>query len=131
MPELQTNVLVRAWEPNLREEGARFAADVVRRDVTFQARTSDFDVEQITCPGLVVIAPSAAPAAQNAVDVCVAAIPSQIKFTILSTAELIWFPLAAHRDAIGSWHIECIPFAEWLRILLRNEPTLKGTPDGR
>lgn len=128
--DLQTDVLVRAWEPNLREEGARFSAMTNRRDITFQARTSPLDVEQITMPGLVVIGESAAPQ-QNAVDVCVAAIPTQIKFTILSTAELIWFPLAAHRDALGSWHIECIPFTEWLRILLRVEPTLKGTPDGR
>lgn len=126
-----SDVLVRAWEPNLREEGARFAATIVRRDVTFQARTGDFDVEQITMPGLIVIAPSAGPATQNAVDVCVAAIPSQIKFTILATTEMVWFPLAAHRDVMSHWHIECIPFVEWLRIMLRNEPALKGTRDGR
>lgn len=131
MPELQSDVLVRAWEPNLRDEGARFSAITTRRPVTFHARVADsLDAELITMPGLVIIAESAAPQ-QNAVDVCVAAIPSQIKFTILGTSELIWFPLSAHRDAIGSWHIECVPFVEWLRIVLRNEPTLKGTPNGR
>lgn len=128
MPDLKSDVLVRAWEPNLREEGARFAADIVRRDITFQARTTDsLDVEQITQPGLVVIADSA----RTAVQVCVSAIPTQIKFTILATDEMIWFPVAAHRDVMQHWHIECIPYAAWLRILLRNEPTLKGTPDGR
>ena len=124
-------VLVRAWEPNLRDEGARFDAAIVRRDITFQARTGDFDVEQITMPGLALVAESAGPRGQNAIDVCVRAIPDQIKFTILSTDELIWIPLAAHRDAFNYWHIECVPFADWLRILLRNEPTLKGTTDGR
>lgn len=132
-PDTLADVLVRAWEPNLRDEGARFKAlTTIRRDVTFQARTgNELFAEQITRPGLVIVTESAAPASQNAADVCVNAIPSQIKFTILATDELVWFPLNAHRDVLGNWHIECIPFVEWLRIVLRNEPTLKGTPDGR
>ncbi|MCV7230690.1 hypothetical protein [Mycolicibacterium komossense] len=124
-------VLVRAWEPNLIDEGARLKATLVRRDITFQARTGDFDVEQITMPGLAVIAESAGPRSQNAIDVCVSAIPSQIKFTILSTDELIWMPIAAHRDTFNHWHLECVPFADWLRLKLRNEPELRGTPNGR
>ena len=135
MTDIQQDVRVRAWEPNLRDEGARFIAQAItRRDVTFQARTGDatsLDVEQITRPGLVVIAASAGPGNANAVDVCVRAIPDQIKFTILSTPELIWFPIAAHRDALMNWHIETIPYVEWLRIMLRNEPAVTGTPDGR
>lgn len=129
--DLQSDVLVRAWEPNLREEGARFSAMTERRDITFQARLAPFEVEKITRPGLVVIAASAAPNGQNAVDVCAGAIAHQIKFTILGTDELIWIPLAANRDGLDQWHFECVPFVEWLRIVLRNEPELKGTPHGR
>lgn len=127
--DLQTDVVVRAWEANLREEGARFGATLVRRDVTFQARTGrdTLEVEQHTLPGLVIIGDDQL----QAVQASVAAIPHQIKFTIISTPEVIWFPVAAHRDALRHWHIECIPFAEWLRILLRDEPNLKGTPNAR
>lgn len=126
-----SDVLVRAWEPNLRDEGARFTATILRRDITFQTRTGDFDVEQITIPGIEIITESAGAGQRNAADVVVSAIPDQIKFTILSTDELIWLPLGAHRDVMSHWHIECVPYTAWLRILLRNEPTLKGTPDGR
>ena len=80
--------------------------------------------------GLVVISESAGPLTQNAVDVCVSAIPQQIRFTIYTTPELIWAPIAAHRDPLNSWHIECVPLIEWLRLTLRNEPTLKATRPG-
>lgn len=130
--DLKTDVLVRAWEPNLRQEGARFSAMLTRREITFQARVSgSLDPEQITMPGLVVIGQGLAPNGQNAVDVCASAIPQQIKFTILQTPEMVWQPLAFSRDIVGAYHIECVPFVEWLRLVLRNEPTLKGTPDGR
>lgn len=132
--DLQADVLVRAWEPNLMQEGARFQATTVRRDVTFQARIGDamsLDVETITQPGLIVIAPSAGPGGQNAVDVCVRAMPDQIKFTILRTDELVWIPIAAHRDPMMNWHIECVPFVEWLRIVLRFDPSVKASQDGR
>lgn len=129
---LKTDVLVRAWEPNLRDEGARFSATITRRPVTFHARVSNSpDAELITMPGLVVIGQGAEPSGRNAVDVVASAIPHQIKFTVLDTPELIWQPLQFSRDVVGAYHIECVPFTEWLRIVLRNEPTLKGTPDGR
>ncbi|MCV7255661.1 hypothetical protein H7J86_26200 [Mycobacterium hackensackense] len=129
--DITADVLVRAWEPNLRDEGARFASTTVRRDITFQARVSgSLDAEQITMPGLVVIGQGAEPSGRNAVDVVASAIPHQIAFTILATPELIWQPLSFSRDIVGAYHFECVPYIEWKRIVLRNEPTLKGTPSG-
>lgn len=126
MPDdkILASAVVRAWEPTMNQEGARFLATCTRRDVTFQARTGveSLDVETITRPGLIIIAPSAGPGRQNAVDVVVRAIPDQIKFTVLQTEELLWFPVAAHRDAMLNWHIETIQYVDWLKIMLRDEP---------
>ena len=132
--DLQSGVLVRAWEPDLTGEGARFCAVTVRRAITVHTATNDLIPEQqtVTRPGLVVIAPSGGPGGQNAVDVVVRAIPDRIKFTILSTPELVWLPVSASRDVLMSWSIECLPFTEWIRLRLGDiEPELTRTQDGR
>lgn len=124
--QIQSDVVVRVWEPDLLREGARLSATTTRRDVTFRTRQENlFDVEDVTMPGLVVITESGKPGPDKAGDVVVRAIPDQIRFTILSTEELIWLPVAATRDVLGNWHIETVPYVEWLRIVLRNEPKVK------
>lgn len=135
-PDLQTDVLVRAWCPNLHQEGARFKAVTTRTDISIQVATGDPftpDVHEITRPGLIVIAPSrTGPGAQNAVDVTVRGIPDRIKLTILQTPELIWLPLNAHRDPLMNWRIECIPYTEWIRLRLGEiEPEVARSQDGR
>jgi hypothetical protein len=132
--DLRGDVLVRAWEPDLSAEGARFKAVTVRRAITMHTATNELIPEQhtVTMPGLVVIAPSAGPGGQNAVDVVVRAIPDRIKFTILSTPELVWLPVNATRDALMSWSIECVAFTEWIRLRLGDtEPDLARSQDGR
>lgn len=132
---LQTDVLIRAWEPHLDAEGARFKAVTTRQGITVQVATGDPmfpTVETRTLPGLVVIAPSAGPGGQNAVDVVIRAIPDRIKFTILSTPELLWLPINAHRDPLMSWRIDCIPYVDWLRLRLGDtDPEITRSDDGR
>lgn len=135
--DLAADVVVRCWEPDLTHEGARFRATTVRRDITIQTATQDPDelipeVQTVTRPGIVVIAPSAGPGGQNAVDVVVRAIPDRIKLTMLRTPELVWLPVNAHRDALMNWHIEAIPFTEWIRLRLgHKDPEAKASQDGR
>lgn len=129
--KIDADVTVRAWEANLLNEGARFKATTVRRDVTFQARIGNsLEVDTVTVPGLVVIAPSAAPTGQNAVDVTVRGIPQHVRFTILKTDEMIWAPVSANLDVLGNWHIETVPLSEWARVILRHDPDLKAAQDG-
>lgn len=132
---LMADVTVRAWEPNLKQEGARFKATVVRELITLHVADGDPlapNQRTIALDGITVIAPSAYPNGQNAVDVVVRAVPDRPKFTILRTPELIWVPINAHRDPLANWRIECIPFTEWIRIRLgANEAEVKASQDGR
>lgn len=132
--DLQTDVLVRAWEPHLGREGARFKAVTVRRDVTMRVvhqLPMCTAPDEYVIPGLVVIAPSGGLAGPNTVDVCIRAIPDAIKFTIRDTAELIWIPINAHRDWMQNWEIECVPLVEWMRIRVGAEdPEVTRTQDG-
>ncbi|AHJ86353.1 hypothetical protein 32HC_75 [Mycobacterium phage 32HC] len=131
---LQTDVLVRAWDKQLGSEGARFKAVLSRQDVEIHLGyvAGEPASRRISRPGLVVIAPSGTPAGQNAVDVTVCAIPDAIKLTILSTPELLWQPINAHRDLLLNWRIECIPFTEWLRLRLGDtDPATARPDDGR
>lgn len=134
---LQTDVLIRAWDPNINHEGARFKAVLARKNIRVQ--TAHFDpADPLTVmrqdrelPGLDVIAPSAAPNLSPA-DVTVRGIADQIKLTILQTPELLWQPINAHRDELQNWHIECIPFTEWLRLRLGDtDPDTARSDDGR
>lgn len=133
-PDLQTDVLVRAWCPNLHSEGARFKAVTTRADIAIQVATGDLvhvDVHEVTRAGLIVISPSAGPGGQNSADITVRGIPDQIKFTILQTPELIWLPLNAHRDPLMNWRIVCIPYTEWIRLRLGEiEPEVARSQDG-
>lgn len=116
---MSADVPVRVWESDFSREGARLTATISRRDVTFRTRVvGSLDVVEITRPGLVIMAESGGIGSDKAIDVCVRAIPDQIKFTIEETPEFVWFAVAATRDAIGFWHIETIPFTEWLRVLM-------------
>ncbi|MBU8834408.1 hypothetical protein [Mycolicibacterium goodii] len=133
---LQTDVLVRAWTPDLSGEGARFKAVLTRQPIAVQlARVTPGDPlihrETRSVPGLIVIAPSAGPTGQNAVDVAVRGIADMIKLTILQTPELLWQPIEAHRDELQSWRIHCIPFTEWLRLRLGDtDPETARSDDG-
>ena len=132
-PDLQTDVLVRAWEPHLGREGARFKAVTVRRDITMRIahRSPTCTIpSEIVLPGLVVIAPSGGLAGPNAVDVCIRAIPDAIKFTLRDTPELVWLPISAHRDWMKNWEIECVPLVEWVKFRLGAEdPEVARTQD--
>jgi hypothetical protein len=134
--EIQGDVVIRAWDAWMQREGARFVATTVRRDITLRVTHGSAtcgNPSEIVRPGLVVIAPSAGPLGQNAVDVTVRGLPDQIKFTILRTPETLWIPLQAHRDdVLQDWQIECIPFADWIRIRLgETDPTVARPNDGR
>lgn len=133
---LMADVLIRAWEPHFESEGARFSATTVRRDIEVRVGHGSAMAPQVTTehrPGLVVIAPSAGPGSQNAVDVVVQAIATNpVRFTILRTPELLWHPLTMRRDALDNWEIDCLPFLDYMRIRLGdNEVQLKTSQDGR
>jgi hypothetical protein len=48
-----------------------------------------------------------------------------ITLKILRTDELLWVPVAAHRDPmVGMWRVECVPLVPWLRLVSRPDDAM-------
>jgi len=118
-PEPSRHVLIRVLEiGSLNEAVGIIAPETLRRDVTFTTRSPHGGHGQETMPGLVVIGgDDLEPMARNI---------ARIVLKIMSTDELLWLPVNAHR-AFGAWTIEAAPLTDWMRLTTIPDATILRT----
>lgn len=109
------HVLIRVLEiGSLNEAVGIIAPETLRRNVTFTSRRPSGPSEE-TMPGLVIIGgDDFEPMARNT---------GRIILKIMSTDELLWLPVNAHRE-FGAWTIEAVPLTDWMRLTTIPDTTI-------
>ncbi|ORA24919.1 hypothetical protein [Mycobacterium aquaticum] len=106
-----------AWE----EVGYTIAHQAIRRPVTFRTHRGNGQRGESTLDGLALIGEND----QHAGKLSVEALARQVGQVIIKvdrTTELLWLPVAAHRDElVGMWTIECVPLVSWFRLSQRTD----------
>lgn len=117
-PEPSRHVLIRVLEMgSLNEAVGIIAPETLRRDVTFTTRRPAGPGEE-TMPGLVIIGgDDLEPMARTT---------GRIVLKIMSTDELLWLPVNAHRE-FGAWTIEAVPLTDWMRLTTIPDATILRT----
>jgi hypothetical protein len=122
MPDDLRLVLVRVLHNgNWSEVGYTLAHQAVRRPVTFRVNRNGVAGEERLENGLALIGESDERPGKLSVE----ALARQVGLVALKvdrTPELLWLPVAAHRDEhVGLWTIECITLVEWFRVSQRSD----------
>ncbi len=112
-------VLVRAMQRGTwNEMGYTVAQQAIRRPVTFRANRGG-EVSEKTLDGLALIGSGNEHPGDLSIEPLARDI-GNIAIKIDKTTELLWLPVAAHRDPlVGMWTIECVPLVEWFRASQR------------
>jgi hypothetical protein len=115
------DVLVRGRAIDLsREYGAAIVNEIVRRDVTFKVHTRDGDTTEKTLLGYALIGESTPGSPHNLEPF--ARNLGKITVTIQRLPEFLFTPVNAHRDPmVGLWTLECVPFTEWFRLVVKTD----------
>ena len=118
-------VLVRVVaRDGLGEQGYTMAHELIYRPVTFRVNLGGLEAGEETLPGIALIGEGAERPGELTIEP-LARMIGAITLKIERTAELLWVPVAAHRDPIvGMWTIEAVPLVPWLRICSRSDEAL-------
>lgn len=114
-------VLVRVMQNGSWSEiGYTVAHQAIRRPVTFRANRVGTPSEE-TLDGLALIGESNDRPGKLSIEPLAREV-GQVAIKIDRTPELLWLPVAAHRDElVGMWTVECVPLVAWFRLSQRSD----------
>ncbi|MCT7372720.1 DnaJ-like cysteine-rich domain-containing protein [Mycolicibacterium llatzerense] len=102
------------------EMGYTVAHQAIRRPVTFRANRGG-EVSPQTLDGLALIGENNDHPGKLSMEPLARDV-GQVALKIERTTELLWLPVAAHRDElVGMWTVECVPLVEWFRVSQRSD----------
>ena len=100
--------------------GYTLAHQAIRRPVTFRVNRDGTPGEE-TLDGLALIGENDEHPGKLSVEALARQV-GKVALKIERTTELLWLPVAAHRDAlVGMWTIECVPLVAWFRVAQRTD----------
>ncbi|WP_319456898.1 MULTISPECIES: hypothetical protein [unclassified Mycobacterium] len=115
-------VLVRVLNNgNWAEVGYTIAHQAIRRPVTFRVNRNGTPGDQTIPNGLALIGENDDHPGKLSVEALARQV-GKVALKIARTDELLWLPVAAHRDElVGMWTIECVTLVEWFRVAQRSD----------
>lgn len=103
------------------EVGYTLAHQAIRRPVTFRVNRGGTPGEQTLDNGLALIGENDQHPGKLSLEALARQV-GKVAMKIDRTPELLWLPVAAHRDEhVGMWTIEAVTLVEWFRVAQRSD----------
>jgi hypothetical protein len=111
------------------EVGYTVAHQAVRRPVTFRVNRNG-ESGDATLDGLALIDENDEHPGELSIEALARQVGA-VTVKIERTEELLWIPVAAHRDElVGMWTVECVPLVAWFRLSQRTDTDILRLASG-